>query len=101
MPFSLSVHHLADLERLSDPAQCESVVSLFLDRLGSGGQIYDFWHLPAVELGLPLLSNLYEKGLTLSGDQLESISIELDRLESHWKATEAGCGQSKECSATT
>lgn len=65
---------------------------LYDEPLGSESAIRESWSTPAAQLGLPLLAKIYEQGfyqgIRWSGEQLSTVTAELDRLESHWLASE-------------
>lgn len=56
--------------------------------LGAGGTVFELWHVPARELGLPLLGSVYHDGLHVEGEHLAALSRELDALEGFWAATD-------------
>src|SRR5262245_60879428 len=61
---------------------------IFEQPLGSESSIREFWSNPARELGLPLLTPLYEtgfyNGVMWKGKQLSEALGELTRLELYW-----------------
>ena len=61
---------------------------LYENPLGAGGVIYQFWHRPALELGLTLLQSIYNEGVQVSGDDLKRLSQELDVLEAFWNRSD-------------
>jgi hypothetical protein len=56
--------------------------------LGSESAVCQFWSVPAVALGLPLLAAVYEygfhHGIRWSGKQLTSVVAEVNVLEANW-----------------
>jgi hypothetical protein len=58
---------------------------LFSEPLGADGTVYRYWSLIASQLGLPLLSSVYQRGLFLkSAEELARLERELDQLEGYW-----------------
>lgn len=56
--------------------------------LGADGTIFELWHVPAAELGLPLVGSIYNNRLRVEGAQLPELSRELDALEAFWDRTD-------------
>jgi len=56
--------------------------------LGADGTVFEFWHVPAIYIGLPLLGSLYENGLRVEGQRLIELGHELDSLERAWVSTD-------------
>ena len=54
--------------------------------VAADGTWFEFWHLPAIRLHLPMLSGVYRKGLVISRqDELQALQAELDALEDAWQ----------------
>ena len=98
MSFSLSVRRLTDPPAPAppdsdDPADPDLWLSacaageLYAEPLGAGGTVYRWWHVPAHQLGLPLLRRIYPDGLVVSGGDLDGLASELDALEAHWRGS--------------
>ena len=49
--------------------------------------MYKLWKMPSIELHLPLLAGVYERGLEAHGEVLHTLSEELQSLSSYWIAT--------------
>ncbi len=57
--------------------------------LGGDHTVYTFWSSTAAELDLPLLTALYNEGLTAQGpEQLSQLEWELDALQGYWDTHE-------------
>lgn len=66
--------------------ECNKFV-LYQQPLGSGHAIFNFWSLIARELQLPLISSIYDNGLSLaSPDELNQLTNELNQLENYWNS---------------
>ena len=57
---------------------------LYENPLGAGGTVFDWWHKPAHEIGLPLVGAIYNEGLRVTDADLDRLSRELDALERFW-----------------
>lgn len=75
MSFGVSVYKPSDVAK-RDPT--------FDAPLATDGVFFEFWHSPAVELGLPLLSTVYHEGLEISASELAPLRQELAALQQHW-----------------
>ena len=53
----------------------------------SDGDMYKLWHMPAVEMPLPLLAGVYEQGLEAHGEVLHALSHELHSSSAYWIVT--------------
>lgn len=99
MAFHVTVHRRSDdalyhshPEFGSEPfdrwmAECQARW-VYDNPLGGDDEVFNLWHVPAHELGLPLLSSVYREGLRAEGQQLRELSRELDALESFWAVTD-------------
>lgn len=66
--------------------ECNKFV-LYQQPLGGGHAVFNFWSLIASELQLPLISSIYNDGLSLaSPDELNQLTNELNQLENHWNS---------------
>jgi hypothetical protein len=81
MSYHLSVH----AERDGAPRR-----ELYHKPLGADDTIFGYWHLPACDLGLPLVAQIYHEGIEVHGEQLDKLSEELQTLNAHWLTTGAG-----------
>jgi hypothetical protein len=62
---------------------------LYWEPLGAGGTVYRFWSTIASQLGLPMLTSLYQHGLHLETlNQLAQLEHELDDLQTYWDTHE-------------
>src|SRR5262245_20815649 len=97
MSFSISVHHRADDLLFRSPPDVHSkefdhwfdecmAKTVYDNPLGSDGSVHEFWHVPALQLGLPLIRSIYNDGLWLHGVDLERLGREADTLERYWKS---------------
>jgi hypothetical protein len=98
MPFSLAVYRLADRAFLlrhplaASPdfdrwqAECDRRL-LFEAPVGSDHHVYTFWSVPAAELGLPLLRDLYQRALEVAGEGPSTLGAEVDVLQRYWLET--------------
>jgi hypothetical protein len=89
MAFGITVHRRADdaLYRMELDVRSEAFDGwikecqarwIYEKPLGSDGTVFDLWHVPAHELGLPLLGSIYQDGLRVEGPQLTDLSRELE-----------------------
>jgi hypothetical protein len=60
---------------------------LFTSPVAGDGDMYQFWKMPSIHLGLPLLAGVYEDGLEAHGEVLHTLGQELQSLSAHWIAT--------------
>jgi hypothetical protein len=60
---------------------------LFTSPVAGDGDMHRLWNMPSIELGLPLLARIYEKGLEAHGEVLQALSQELQSLSAYWIAT--------------
>jgi hypothetical protein len=44
----------------------------------------DYWHLPAIQLGLDLLAGVYDRGRSFRSEDLGQLLDELEKLERYW-----------------
>jgi hypothetical protein len=58
--------------------------ALFSHDIAGTSDFCDYWHEPAVRLGLPLLASIYNHGRSFAAEEHERLSDELDQLERHW-----------------
>jgi len=65
-------------------------ITLYAQPLGADGTVYEYWSTIAEDqLGLPMLTSIYQNGLKLQGaEQLEAFRQELDLLENYWNTHE-------------
>jgi hypothetical protein len=95
MAFGITVHRRADdaLYRTEPDVGSEAFDDwikecqarwVYENPLGADGTVFNLWHVPAHELGLPLLGSIYQNGLRVEGAQLAELSRELDALEAFW-----------------
>ena len=77
----------------SDPSKFDAWLeecnkfSLYDAPLGADGTVYDFWSSIARQLGLPLITSIYEHGLKIeSTEELNRLEEELNALENYWKS---------------
>src|SRR5262245_23716041 len=81
MAYHLSVH----IETDGVPRR-----ELYHKALGADDTICEYWYLPACQLGLQLLAQVYHEGLEIRPEQFDKLSDELQRLEEYWQTTGAG-----------
>lgn len=84
--FSVAVYWPPSEEPLGD-AISEVERCLFTSPVASDGDMYKLWHMPSIELHLPLLAGAYEQGLEAHGEVLHALSLELQSLSAYWIAT--------------
>jgi len=60
---------------------------LFTSPVADDGDMRRLWNMPSIELGLPLLARVYEKGLEAHGEVLHALSQELQSLSTYWIGT--------------
>ena len=100
MAFDITVHRRSDDALFQEPVEDVSSEEfdlwikdcqarwLYENPLGADGTVFNLWHVPAHELGLPLVGSIYQSGLRVQGPQLAELSRELDALEAFWAATD-------------
>jgi hypothetical protein len=105
MAFGISVHRKRDDAFFSSHPpvnsrefdewckECEKR-TLFERPLGGDGVIGEFWHIPAATLRLHLMGRIYDKGLRVGGDELDSLLEEARRLEQHWASMDHDAARS-------
>ena len=81
MPYHISVHTPQDGGWRRD---------VYHKSLGPDDNVFAYWHLPALDLGLPLLAQIYHEGLDVHGHQLDTLELELQKLAEYWEATHVG-----------
>ena len=59
-------------------------LTLYENPLGADYTVHEFWHLPAVKFGQPLLKQIYNNGLEVLPSQLPSFEKEISSLEKYW-----------------
>ncbi|MFD0598612.1 hypothetical protein ACFQZ4_45240 [Catellatospora coxensis] len=102
MTFHISVHRIADRERLKEPAPTDigalrawmadrADLTVFDEFLGANWAIGDHWSDHAERLGLPILASLYEVGCT-HGVQIEG------RAWTRWSANSTSSSRSGDAS---
>lgn len=95
MPYHITVHRRADdaffrshpdVASHEFDAWCDECQArwVYVNPLGAGGTVFEWWHDPAIELGLPLLGSVYQDGLEVEGERLAELGRELDALERYW-----------------
>jgi hypothetical protein len=98
MSFQIGVHRIEDEPLMNSPpldagrdqleawlADCVSR-SLYDAPLGADGDVFDWFHAPATELGLKLLGRLYHHGLNIGADDLRILEAEVAALERYQEA---------------
>ena len=65
---------------------------IYRKTVGADNIVFSYWTVPAYEIGLPLLAQIYHDGLELSSAQFDQLLCELQLLEKHW--VESGAGNS-------
>jgi hypothetical protein len=64
-------------------------LSLYDEPLGGDHTVYHFWSGIAHEIGLSLITTIYQNGLEISNsEELAEFEHELDRLEEYWNTHE-------------
>ncbi|ULH15535.1 hypothetical protein MF271_16740 [Deinococcus sp. KNUC1210] len=59
---------------------------IYDEPLAGDGGFYNFWHLPARRLALPILSKVYERGFdSYEKVELEDLKKEIEKIENFWK----------------
>ncbi len=58
--------------------------TLLFEPVAGDASFFNYWHTPAVELGLELLAQVYHRGLSVSGRELVDLGQELETLRTHW-----------------
>jgi hypothetical protein len=69
--FSVSVHRIADEILFSAP-------------VAGDADLHQFWSVPASQLDLPLLAQVYDEGLEVSGADLGRLHDEVWTLQKRW-----------------
>jgi hypothetical protein len=69
--FSVSVHRTPD-------------ETLFFAPVAGDEDLHQFWSVPASQLDLPLLTQIYDEGLQVSGADLGRLHDEVWTLEKRW-----------------
>jgi hypothetical protein len=64
--------------------QSGDAVEVFSAPVASDGDMFELWSRPASTLGLSILEGAYEKPTIVQGRYLESLKLEVDRLERWW-----------------
>lgn len=72
MSFSVSVHRTSDKK------------ILFGAPVAGDSDLHQYWSVPASQLDLPLLAQIYDDGLRISGDDLGRLHDEIWTLEKLW-----------------
>jgi hypothetical protein len=57
---------------------------LFLAPVAGDADLHQFWSVPTSQLDLPLLAQIYDEGLRLSGADLGRLRDEVWTLQKHW-----------------
>jgi hypothetical protein len=96
MAFAISVHRRSDDALFQSPPadvyteefdrwikNCQERW-LYQNPLGADGTVFEFWNVPAHEIGLPLVGAIYNNGLRVAGADLDHLSRELEALERFW-----------------
>src|SRR5437899_1067453 len=83
MPYHVSVH-IQNGDGSTHRVYCKT--------LGADDTVFSCWHLAANDLDLPWVAQIYHEGVELRGDQLDCLSLDLQKLEDYWVASGAGAG---------
>jgi hypothetical protein len=70
--FSVTVYWPPNEDRggaIGDAERC-----LFTSPVAGDGDMHRLWNMPSIELGLPLLARVYEKGLEAHGEVLHALT---------------------------
>lgn len=60
---------------------------LYDEPLGGDHAVFQFWHSIAISLGLPLITGIYNHGLSIRNESdLHALEQELDQLEQYWRS---------------
>jgi len=73
---------------------------LYHNPLGTGTQLSEFWFCPARELGLTFFDTHFTDCMEVSGDDLDLLASDLDRLEQHWLGSRICDGKQVQYSRT-
>ena len=84
MPYRISVRNGGN----GEPSSRE----IYRKQLAADDTVLKYWCCPAFQIELVLLAQIYHNGLVVEGQFLDILLEECDRLEAHWKQTDAGVG---------
>jgi len=70
---------------------------LYRKSLGAEETLFTYWHVPAFEIELPLLAQIYHDGLEVRDELLDVLLLELERLGEHWQSNGIGDLQQIPC----
>ena len=85
MSFSVAVYWPPNEDRGGAIGEAERC--LFTSPVADDGDMHRLWNMPSIELGLPLLARVYEKGLEAHGELLHALNQELQSLSTYWIGT--------------
>jgi hypothetical protein len=96
MAFSITVHRRSDDSLFQAPPgdvfseefdrwfkDCQARW-LYENPLGADGTVFEWWHVPAQEIGFPLVGAIYNNGIRVAGADLNRLIRELEMLERFW-----------------
>jgi hypothetical protein len=97
MPFSVSVYAPNDWAWIQRPPDVQApefdawearanAACRYDAPLGAGGTIHSLWSKLAEDLHLPLIAQIYDGGLEVTGSDLDRLQNELETLVAHWSA---------------
>jgi hypothetical protein len=95
MSFSISVYlpeHLDFINQVPENpdgmdkwiGEC-SKLCLYDAPLDAGAIIYEYWSKISNELGLPLISSIYNDGLILNHSEVPKLEAEMEKIEQYWE----------------
>lgn len=85
MGYHISVHTKTSVEGQSR--------EIYQNPLATATQLWEYWLQPATDIGLTFFSNRFDDGLEVSGEDLDKLAGDLDKLERYW--SEARVGESE------
>jgi hypothetical protein len=83
-------YHISVYSKATDESRS---LELYQNPLGNGTQLWQYWLRPAGELGLAFLCEHFDDGMDVSGNDLDNLASDLDRLERHWVEAHVGASE--------
>lgn len=83
-------YHISVCSKATDEGRSQE---LYQNLLGSGTQLWQYWLRPADELGLAFLCEHFDDGMEVSGNDLDNLASDLDRLERYWVEAQVGVSE--------